>query len=282
MALHTPKDFAVFFDTSEEGQRLLEAAAHFAGGRNARLIGIWAVDGQTGEPVGGGAGAKAIEQADSGHEAAMAARLLRIGKSLGDAATRYGLNPEFRVIPSHEAGSTAALRALHCDLLIVGYPHAPGLPFAWTYADLLEQSGEPLLIVPRLWKGGELARRITVVWNAHRPTRRALADALPLLIAAQSVDLLIVDSEGSAEWDCERAAMDMAVNLARHGVQIDVQRIALQSTSVADTVIMHARDRGADMIVFVDCSRSRISDAMSRGITHSLLAEVPLPLFVPG
>lgn len=279
----TLRDIAVFFDTSEAGQHLLEVAARFAGEQGARLVGVWAAEGDTGTLEDELARGGAIEEVVRRHEAALATRLLRTGYCLASAAARHAINAEFRVIPGSEAGSTAALRSLYCDLLVVGYPQAPGLPFAWTYAELLEQTGESLLIVPRSWKGAAIGRRITVAWNASRPARRAIADALPLLASAQAVDLLIVDTERRAGLHGEEPGMDMAAYLARQGVQVDLRRIVVQAAQpVAEVIVAQARERGADLIVFGAYGRSRTSEAVFYGVTRSLLAEVPLPLFVSG
>lgn len=280
--LAAAKDIAVFFDAGEDGHRLLDAAARFAAERGARVIGIWAAEGDV------EASERVLAQdlpngsAVGGQQGLLGTRLLRVGRSLARVAANYGINAEFRVIPSDETGSTAALRSLYCDLLFVGYPEAPGLPFAWTYAELLEQTDEPLLIVPRSWKGSAIGRRITVAWSASHLARRAFAAALPLLVSAQSVDLLIVDAEsGPLPYDHEPGA-EMAAYLGRLGVQVDMRPITSQCQSFAEKIVARAREHATDLIVFGADRRSRDADAIFGSVTRRLLAEVPLPLFVSG
>jgi len=53
-----------------------------------------------------------------------------------------------------------------------------------------------------------------VAWNASREAPRAVTDALPLLVAAQSVTVLVVDPEASDRHGLE-ARTDIALFLAR-------------------------------------------------------------------
>ncbi len=50
---------------------------------------------------------------------------------------------------------------------------------------------------PEHWNG-TAAEHIVVAWNARREARRAITDALPLLEAAQSVTVLLVDAHKNA------------------------------------------------------------------------------------
>jgi hypothetical protein len=63
---------------------------------------------------------------------------------------------------------------------------------------LLLSSGAPILVIPSGWKSELIGNKILLGWNASREARRAVADALPFLVAASSVTLLVVDSEQRA------------------------------------------------------------------------------------
>lgn len=276
----TLKDVAVFFDSSDAAQRLLEVASAFAAEHGARLIGVWSAQSEFGQREDAFARGNAISEVIRRHEESMTTELLRTGQGLAEAAKRHGINAEFRVIPDNEAGSAAALRSLYCDLLVVGYPQTPGVPYGRSSTQLLEQTGEPLLIIPEGWHGNSVGHRITVAWNASRPARRAIADALPLLVTAQEVDLLIVDADRNSEVFGDQPGVDMAAYLERQGVSVHLNRIASQGRPVAEAIAMHARDHDSDLVVFGAYSHSRLGQSLFGGVTRSLLAEVPLPLFV--
>ena len=62
---------------------------------------------------------------------------------------------------------------------------------------------------------------ILIAWNASREARRAVSDAMSLLTAAKSVTVLVIDGAERRSHGQEPGA-DLALQLARHGVHVDV------------------------------------------------------------
>lgn len=276
------RDIAVFFDDSESGRRILEIAANLAGEHNAHLIGICAAANDYAIPEDAYARGDAVQDVVRRQQSSVAAHLLYAGQALARAAVRHGIETEFRVIPFTESGGDAALHSLYCDLLVAGHP-APGAPLAWSSTQMLEKTGVPIMLVPDTWIGDVIGRRIVLAWNGSRQARRAVADALPLLVSAEVVALLIVDSEHVDEpthHDKEPLGVDMANYLTRHGVHVDLSRISSQGRGTAETILNHAVSRNADLIVFGAYSRSRISETLFGGVTRTLLKTGQVPLFV--
>ena len=89
-----------------------------------------------------------------------------------------------------------------------------GLP-----ADLVIAGGPPGVHCP-IWRTratmGE--RGVVVAWNASREAARAIADAMPVLIKAQKVDVLVV----SPRLTDYIPGLDIARHLAAHGVTANV------------------------------------------------------------
>ncbi|MGY6272146.1 universal stress protein [Achromobacter denitrificans] len=278
---HTLKDIAVFFDDSSAGRQLLETAAGLARSQEAHLIGLTTTEfGDHGTPQQGFVRGEAIGEMIRNLRNSMTAHLLQSGRLLAQAAAKYDVASEFRVLPFTELGVEVALHSLYCDLLVVSRPEVPGVPFFWSYSKVLGQTAVPLLIVPHDWNTKAIGRRVTVAWNASRQARRAIADALPLLVNAESVDLLIVDPERKPGLHGEEPGADMAAYLARHEVRVELHRVYSQGSPIEDTIISHAVDVGADLIVIGAYSRPRISESLLGGVTKSLLEDAPLPLFV--
>ena len=125
-----------------------------------------------------------------------------------------------------------------------------------------------------------MGEKITVAWNSTRQARRAIADALPLLILAQSVNLLIVDADRRPELHGGEPGADMAAHLARHGVSVTLECAPSNGRSVADTILAHAIDNSSDLIVLGVSSRARFVEVVLGGVTRTLLAEVTIPLFI--
>ncbi|WP_119519501.1 universal stress protein [Pseudomonas aeruginosa] len=276
---HLLKDIAAFFDDSPAGLRILETAALLASAQEAHLIGITMERHRQDAPGQGFARGSANHEVIRQHQELDEARLSRIKQALASMALKYGIKTELRTVSTLEAGDDAALYAMYCDLLIVTRPPSPGTPAIWSPIDVLQRTGVPLLILPEQWQGVEIAKRIVVTWNESRQSRRALADALPLLINAENVQLLIVDAERHPSHETEEPGSALALYLSRHGVNVELNRIPSRGKTIVDTILSQASSYNADLLVFGAYSRPRITEALLGGVTRSLLEDAPLPLF---
>src|SRR3981189_1161444 len=145
---------------------------------------------------------------------------------------------------------------------------------------LLLSSGAPILIIPSGWKSESIGNKILVGWNASREARRAVADALPFLVAASSVTLLVGDSEQRARRNGEEPGADIALYLARHGARVEVEQVLSQGAPVADIILSYAAEHGVDLIVIGAYSHARPVEMMFGGVTRTLLKEAPVPVLM--
>ncbi|BBN90452.1 universal stress protein [Azospira sp. I09] len=276
---HMIQDIAVLFDDSPHGLTTLETAARLASKQKAKLIGITTTDKGEATLEDGFARGKGIADVIHKLKVSTEEHLRRRAEKLTSTASRHGISSEFRTIPYFDDGKVD-LNSLYSDLVVVGASETPGAPFGWSYIKALQRTGIPLVIVPQSWGDRPIGRKITVAWNASRQARRAVADAFPLLLSADTVDLLIVDPEHNAEMHGKYPGADMATYLAHHGVEVKLRRTFSQGKSIAEVIVANAVVLDSDLIVFGAYSRSQISEAVLGGVSRTLLAEVPLPLFV--
>jgi nucleotide-binding universal stress UspA family protein len=108
-----------------------------------------------------------------------------------------------------------------------------------------------------------------VCWDGSRQAARAIADAMPLLVKAGSVEIVIIANERGKQDEIEGA--DMGEHLARHGLKIDVNRIAGGNIDVADALLSHAADSGTDFMVMGGYGHSRLREFVLGGVTHTIL-----------
>lgn len=195
------------------------------------------------------------------------------------AGSRESIGYEFHVVPREGADQQAILRSMHVDLAIVGPPSHSGLPEGWAAEAMLFKTGAPFLIVPENWKPHAVGERIAVGWNASREARRAITDALPLLTAARSVHVVVVDGESNRRHGEEPGA-DIALYLSRHGVPVTVDAVASKGLSVAAALLRRATLVNADLIVMGAYSHSRVGEFIFGGVTRDLLRDSPLPLLI--
>lgn len=123
------------------------------------------------------------------------------------------------------------------------------------------------------------ARRVMVAWNETDEALSALRKALPILRAADRVDVVMVDPPSHSP---ERSDPGGAVTLmlARHGVRAEVSILARTLPQVSACLIRFAREHDSDLIVMGAYGHSRFREAVLGGATRDLLGEAPVPLFM--
>ncbi|TQS71645.1 universal stress protein [Rhodobacteraceae bacterium] len=172
-----------------------------------------------------------------------------------------------------------AMRARFADLVIMGQPYGEGRQQdveAVIEASMFEGNA-PVMIVPDDFNGKLSGRRVVVAWNQSIEALEAVRDALPLLKAAERVDITVIDppAHGPERSDPGGALCQM---LVRHGVQADVTVLAKTLPRISDIINRHVRDTNADMIVMGAYGHSRFREAILGGATRHMLemAEVPV------
>ncbi len=141
---------------------------------------------------------------------------------------------------------------------------------------LLFGSGRPLIVVPP-GRASFCARRVVVAWDGSAQAARAANDALPILRAAEAVE--IVSVVGEKDLAVSVAGAEFAPHLARHGVRVSVNDLPVVD-DVAEALRTEAGLFRADMLVMGAYRHSRLQEWFLGGVTQSLLARSPVPLFL--
>lgn len=164
-------------------------------------------------------------------------------------------------------------QARAADLIITGKDLGPSLldeTRRVKVGELALRAGRPLLLVPKGISSLPL-RHVFVGWKETRESRRAAADALPLLKEAAQVTVLSITSEdgrAAAQGHVE----DVATWLGGHGIGATPQAIA---ASGAETGYLHAEllDRRCDLFVAGAWGHSRFRELVFGGVTNDILMD---------
>ena len=135
-------------------------------------------------------------------------------------------------------------------------------------SDLVMQAGRPVLVVPHNAKSLKL-QRVVVFWNDSRAARRAIADALPLLLKAAYVAVVMLVPED--ETLAGRMHLDAVVAwLNRHGIECwsVVAKAERDDVTQLKTI---AEEQEADVIVAGAYGHSRFHEWALGGVTRDLL-----------
>jgi nucleotide-binding universal stress UspA family protein len=184
-------------------------------------------------------------------------------------------------------------RAHAADLLVLGQrdPATPdGLPPGFV-GRLLVGAGCPLLFVPFANEVTGCGERVLVAWSGKRESARALRDALPILRRAKAVELMHF-ARADEPVEPMQAALDYlqrhgiaASATVRHSREPSIGERMLRSawtpdTSVAETLLSHAADSGADLIVSGGYGHSRAWELALGGVTRTLLKSMTVPVLM--
>lgn len=178
-------------------------------------------------------------------------------------------------------GRLVAHRARFNDLIILPRPYGKGCGQEQEIIveTALFEGNVPTLVIPPKAKSTAQASRIIVAWNESSEAMSAVRAALPALIAADSVNIVVIDppQHGPDRSDPGGALSQM---LVRHGVKAEITVLAKTMPRVSDVMLRHARDMNADMLVMGAYGHSRFSEAILGGATRNMLENASVPVLM--
>jgi nucleotide-binding universal stress UspA family protein len=160
------------------------------------------------------------------------------------------------------------------DLTIMPVPES----YEQMYAEaVIFGSGKPTLVLPETPRSRpfELGT-VAVAWDFSRAAARAISDALPLLEKARKVRVVTIVDE--KHMDTKHSAEELAKNLARHGIDIVLDRVEAKSKPIGSVLESYTLSHGVDLLVMGAYGHSRLRQFILGGATKSLLSKPPLPI----
>ncbi len=194
------------------------------------------------------------------------------------AATAAGVIAETRIVRSSldDAADNFSLFARRFDLAIVGQtnPSQNSVNGMISESTLFE-SGRPIIVVPYIQRAPLRLDRVMICWDGSRAAVRAIADAAPFLDRASAIEVVTVSDDHRKRNNIQGA--DIGLHLARHGYKIDVNQLSRGDMDIADVLLSHAADSGADLIVMGGYGHSRMREFLLGGVTRSIFQSMTVP-----
>ncbi len=141
----------------------------------------------------------------------------------------------------------------------------------------LFESGRPVMMVPYVLKEPRPIKRALVAWNGSREAARATFDALPLLKAADEVEIFSVDPVDLAAQSAETAGAEIATTLSRHGVNVKITTDITNGVSAASVIENRLSDSSIDLLVMGAYGHSRLWEMLFGGVTRSVMESMTAP-----
>lgn len=196
-------------------------------------------------------------------------------------ARAIGVDSVERRRADDDVGLGLSLQARYADLVVISQtPAAEAAPYVQPdYAQyLVLHSPRPVLVLPAAYDGRDIGSHVTVAWNGSTEAAHAIASALPLLRRAANVDLLVI--VGGLDTDQgEQPGADMALYLARHGVNVQVV-VLRDNGDAGEQLLSFASEKGADLIVMGAFGHSRLREFVLGGVTRTAMRTSPIALLM--
>jgi len=194
------------------------------------------------------------------------------------AARKAGIPYQSRTIVDlveEGSASIAAASRLH-DLSVVLQPNPDhhtaddAVP-----TDILLQSAGPVLFVPYTFRSVFKPRRIGVCWDGSRLAARALRDAEPFLVQADSLFVISINSGQSTPSNAP--AEQLVEHLSRYGRPVTLIASPAERSKIQPSILSLDADRNFDMLVMGAYGHSRLEERLFGGVTHEMLQAMTAP-----
>ncbi|CAA2141642.1 universal stress protein [Hyphomicrobium sp. ghe19] len=271
------KDVMVSLDGSAADQTRLHAAESIADLYDGRIIGLFVNL------------LPALLAADADMAALGTVSLIEKAKKEGDRVKEdltkrliaLGRPVEIRRFDAfiEESAGIAAREARSADAFVGLLPNESREP-----NDLVESvlfgSGRHLFLAPHGKPETKFHfESILIAWNGSREATRALAEAMPYMRRAKSVEVVLVSEDATDEPEAI-VADEVLDHLEHHGIPAELRHIMNPKESVGKALLEEARRRDADVLVMGGYGHSRLREWLLGGVTYELLNSSSVPLII--
>ncbi len=210
------------------------------------------------------------DDAEAAVDRAEAAFRERLAKDDIAAEWHSELGDDHRVVPQH---------ARYADIAVIGQASGlggEGSLFSQLSEAVVLDSGRPTILVPVKGTHRAIGKRVVVAWNGVREAARAVFDALPILVKADQVTVLVIDAH---EQDQLHGAAIVA-RLARHGVTVEVVGVESGVAGISGALLHWCATNAADLLVMGAYGHARAREWAIGGATRETLDEMNLPVLM--
>jgi nucleotide-binding universal stress UspA family protein len=277
----TYRSVLVFLDAEPACEARTRLALRLARDLDCHLVGV-APTGLVDLPASPEAAAALAEYANIARdtlrdEAEQAAEAFR------KACREAGLK-SFEAVVDENEKARSLVRHAHCSDLTVLSQADPAAAGRRNAQALLEEvvltSARPTLIVPYAGRFERVGGTAMVAWDDGREAARALADALPLLRLAKSVQVVRWREAGDEPDETLRPNLEALHRwLMWQGVAAEVQ-VETTVIDIADAMLSRAADLNAELIVMGAYGHPRWAERVLGGATRGLLASMTVPVLM--
>jgi nucleotide-binding universal stress UspA family protein len=121
-----------------------------------------------------------------------------------------------------------------------------------------------------------IGRHVAIGWDGHTEATRAVAAAMPILVAADQITVLSAETGAPMEL----GPKDLQTYLARHDARAAVRTFRAKATEVAQGLLAAAGGAGADALLIGAYGHSRRRQLIMGGVTQHITEHAGLPVLM--
>ena len=256
--------------------QLATLASHFDAHAEALCLGVDRT--QTGYYY---AGANAMVLQESLSRAKEEATLVQSHAETMLAKSGVTWSAESGVAQIADLGRHVAQRARFSDLVVLGKPYGRDLDVEAEpiVEAALFEGHAPVLVVPDKASALAQPKTVMVAWNESVEAMTAIRKALPFLVKADLVRVVVIAPAQHGPERSDPGGM-LSQMLARHGVKCEIDVLSKSLSRVSDILNRHSVDTDSDMIVMGAYGHSRFREAILGGATRNMLEQATVPVFM--
>jgi len=168
-----------------------------------------------------------------------------------------------------------AWRGRLADLVVTARPGEDSSPMrALTLHAALFECGRPVLALPVDPDVTEIGRVVAIAWSGTAQAARAVHAAMPIITRAYEVNVLTCESTRTEPT----AADELAQYLGWWGVTPKVVSFPPGPKGAGASLLAHAKDANADLLVCGAYSHSRLMQTVLGGVTSALMDDADIPV----
>ena len=273
-----PKTILICLTTPEHAGTLLSVAVPLARKYNAHLIGLHTLEALLVYP---GIAIHVPPETFVAFDESQKKSAEAISTIFSNHTRNEDFVSEFRLVKAESSSAVERMieSARGADLVIMAQEDKNSDRFDQrrAQAQVIRESGRPVLVVPHDYDGPEIGKNILLGWSDTREATRAAHDMLCIADEGAELTVLRVQS-ASQEVLHDSDAIDVTEMLSRHGLKPTLEYRDIVGDGIAQVLNTVAFEKGADMIVTGAFGHSKAFDFVIGATTFSLLKDHKVPV----
>jgi len=272
------KTLLVCLTTPDHADTLMKLAVPIARKHDAHLIALHTVEALMIYP---GIAMHIPEPAFAAFSESQKEEALKIKASFSKHTENESFPSEFRLVQAQAISANERMveSARAADLVIMAHADAMSDRHDQRHAQaqVIRESGRPVIVVPLGYDGPEIGANILVGWSDTREAARAAHDLLTVANKDAAITVLRV---GNAPKDALKDfdGIDLVEMFARHGLKPTLEHRNPLGADIAKVLNDVAFEKGSDLIVTGAFGHSKAYDFVIGATTYALLRDSKLPV----